>query len=221
MPCERFTCILVVGIVCAVVDCKIEGVNVGAGRAWLGMVVGVDAAFCIILAVPVVGVAGCDVIGCIVMVADGQVQSICAGTVVCVGIVVYIGACLGIGAVVPSIVFAGVLVVCIVCAVVDCKIEGVDVCAGRAWLGMVVSVDAAFQIIMAVPVVGFAGCDVVGGIFMIAYCQMHGVCAGTDVSVEVVVCVCTSLGICTVVPSIVFAGILVVCIVCAVVDCKV
>ena len=54
MPSERFTCILIVCIVCAVVDCKIEGVNVGAGRAWLGVVVSVGATFRIILAVPVV-----------------------------------------------------------------------------------------------------------------------------------------------------------------------
>ena len=86
------------------------------------MVVSVDAAICVVLIVPVVGVAGCDVIGCIVMVADGQVQSICAGTVVCVGIVVYIGACLGIGAVVPSERFTCILIVCIVCAMVDCEI---------------------------------------------------------------------------------------------------
>ena len=94
------------------------------------MVVSVYAAFCVVLVVPVVGVAGCDVIGCIVMVADGQVQSICAGTVVCVGIVVYIGACLGICTVVPCKRIAGILIVDIVCAVVDCEIKGVGVCAG-------------------------------------------------------------------------------------------
>ena len=65
------------------------------------MVVSVDAAICVVLIVPVVRIAGCDMIGCIVMVADCQVQGVCAWAVVCVGIVVYIGACLGIGAVVP------------------------------------------------------------------------------------------------------------------------
>ena len=86
------------------------------------MVVGVDAAFCVVLIVPVVGVAGCDVVGGIVLVADCQVQGVCAGTVVGVGVVVNVRACFGIGAVVPYIVFAGILVVGIVSAVVDCKV---------------------------------------------------------------------------------------------------
>ena len=68
MPSERFTCILIVGIVCAMVDCKIEGVDVCAGRAWLGMVVGIDAAFCVILSVPVVVVASGYVVRCVIVV---------------------------------------------------------------------------------------------------------------------------------------------------------
>ena len=111
MPSERFTCILIVCIVCAMVDCKIEGVDVCAGRAWLGMVVRVYAACGVILAVPIVSIAGCDMIGCIVMVADCQVQGVCAGTVVDVDVVVCVCASLGIGAIVPGIVFTGILVV--------------------------------------------------------------------------------------------------------------
>ena len=57
------------------------------------MVVGVDTTGGVILAVPIVGIAGCDVIRCIVMVADDQVQSIGAGTVVGVG--VFVGICAG------------------------------------------------------------------------------------------------------------------------------
>ena len=86
---------------------------------------------------------------------------------------------------------------------------------------MVVSVDAAFRIILAVPVVGVAGCDVVGGIVVVANCQVQGVCAGTVVGIDIVICVCACLGIGAVVPCKGFACILIVCIVCAVVDCKV
>ena len=56
------------------------------------------------------------------MVADCQVQSVVTWTVVGVDVIVNVSACLGIGVVVPCIVFAGILVVCIVCAVVDCKV---------------------------------------------------------------------------------------------------
>ena len=57
-------------------------------------------------------------------------QGVGTRAVVGVDVVVNVSTCLGIGAVVPCKVFAGVLVVCIVCAVVDCKIEGVNVGAG-------------------------------------------------------------------------------------------
>ncbi len=56
---------------------------------------------------------------------------------------------------------------------------------------------------------------------MVADCQVQSVGAGTVVGVDVVVCVCACFGICTVVPSKGFTGILVVNIVCAVIDCKV
>ena len=40
------------------------------------MVIGIDAAGGVILSVPVVGVAGCDVVSGIIVVTDCQVQSI-------------------------------------------------------------------------------------------------------------------------------------------------
>ena len=64
------------------------------------------------------------------MVADCQVQGVGTGAVVGVGAVVCVCTCLGICAVVPCEEFAGVLVVCIVCAVVDCEIKGINVGAG-------------------------------------------------------------------------------------------
>ena len=86
------------------------------------MVVGVDAAFCVVLIVPVVGVAGSDMIGCIVVVANCQMQSVCAWAVVGVDVVVCVCACLSISAVVPCKDFAGILVVRIVRAMVGCEI---------------------------------------------------------------------------------------------------
>ena len=61
-------------------------------------------------------------IGCIVMVADCQVQGVCAWAVVCIEVVVSICACLRIWSFVPSERFTGILIVCIVCADVDCKV---------------------------------------------------------------------------------------------------
>ena len=134
------------------------------------MVVSVYAAGGVILSVPVVGVAGCDVECSIFMIAYCQMQGVCAWAVVGICVVVCVCTCLGVCVVVPSKVFAGNLVVGSVCAVVDCKIEGVNVGAGRAWLGMVVGIDAAFCVVLAIPVVGVAGCDMIGSIVMVANC---------------------------------------------------
>ena len=49
-------------------------------------------------------------------------QGVCTWTVVGVDVVVKVSACFGKCAIVPSIVFTGILVVGIVCAVVDCEI---------------------------------------------------------------------------------------------------
>ncbi len=69
-------------------------------------------------------------IGSIVMVANCQVHGVCAWAVVGVDVVVNVSACLGIGAVVPSERYTCILIVCIVCAMVDCEIEGVNISAG-------------------------------------------------------------------------------------------
>ena len=86
---------------------------------------------------------------------------------------------------------------------------------------MVVGIDAAFCVVLAIPVVGVAGSDMIGSIVMVANCQVHGVCAWAVVGVDVVVNVCACLGICTVVPCKRIAGILIVGIVYAVVDCEI
>ena len=86
---------------------------------------------------------------------------------------------------------------------------------------MVVSVGATFCIILVVPVVVVASGYVVRCVIVVCYCEMQGFGAGTVVGVDVVVCVCACLEICTVVPCKGFAGILVVGIVCAVVDCEI
>ncbi len=75
------------------------------------MVISVGTTFKIFLFVPVVGVTSCDVECCVIMIEDSQVQGVGAGTVVDVDVVVCVCASLGIGAVVPGIVFTGILVV--------------------------------------------------------------------------------------------------------------
>ena len=155
------------------------------------------------------------------MVANCQVQGICAWAVVGVDVVVCVCACFGICTVVPCERFAGILVVNIVSAVVDSEVESVDVGAGGASLTVVVCVNAANGVVLSVPVVGVAACDVVGGIVMVANCQEQGVGTWTVVSIEVVVSICACLRIWSFVPSERFTGILIVCIVCADVDCKV
>ena len=92
-------------------------------------------------------------IGCIVVVADCQVQCVGAWTVVCVGVFVCICASFGICTVVPCERFAGILVVNIVSAVVDSEVEGVNVGAGGASLTVVVCVNAANGVVLSVPVV--------------------------------------------------------------------
>ena len=56
---------------------------------------------------------------------------------------------------------------------------------------------------------------------MVANCQVQGICAWAVVGVDVVVCVCACLSISAVVPCKRIAGILVVRIVRAMVDCEI
>ncbi len=94
------------------------------------MVVGIDAAFCVILVVPVVAVASGYVVRCVIVVCYCEMQGVGAGTVVGVDVVECVCTSFGIGAVVPSERITCILIVCIVCAMVDCEIEGVNISAG-------------------------------------------------------------------------------------------
>ena len=122
MPCKGFAGILVVCIVCAVVDCEVECVDVGAGRAWLRVVIGVVSACNVILSIPVVVVASGYVVRCVTVVCYCEMQGVGTWTVVGIDVVVNVSACFGIGAIVPCKGFASILIVCIVCAVIDCKV---------------------------------------------------------------------------------------------------
>ena len=70
----------------------------------------------------------------------------------------------------PSKRFTGILVICIVCAVVDCKIEGVNVCAGRSWLRVVIGVGPACRVVLSIPVVVVASGYVVRCVIVVCYC---------------------------------------------------
>ncbi len=55
-------------------------------------------------------------------VIDGKVKCISTGTVVCVSIVVQICAGFDVTLSVPSVALAGLMGICIICAVVDSKV---------------------------------------------------------------------------------------------------
>ena len=62
----------------SVVDCEVKGVNVRARRTCLCVVVDVGASFRIRVTVPGVLFTGSCLEGCIVMLGNREVQSICA-----------------------------------------------------------------------------------------------------------------------------------------------
>ena len=64
------------------------------------------------------------------MLTDVEVECVCAGAIIVVCIVVGVCATLGIDDFVPSVLLAGILVIGVVCAIIDCQVEGVDVGAG-------------------------------------------------------------------------------------------
>ena len=61
-----------------VVDCEVKGVNIGAGRTCLCVVVDVYSSFSIRVSVPSVLLTGRDFKRCIVVLGNSEVQSICA-----------------------------------------------------------------------------------------------------------------------------------------------
>ena len=103
----------------AVVDGKIKGIDIGARRPRLTVVVGVYTRRVIRHAVPSISIASGNGIGGVVVRADGKMQRVGTAAPMCICIFIGIDTARGVGDAVPGIVLAGILIEHIVSARVD------------------------------------------------------------------------------------------------------
>ena len=103
-------------------------------------------------------------------------------------------------------------------ATVDCEMKGINIGARRARLSVVESICAGGCICYVIPCILITGCYYERAVVMLGYGEMQGVRAEAIISVVIVVCVCTILGVVDFMPSVLFAGILVIGVVCTMVD---
>ena len=108
-----------IGIVCAVIDCEVKGVNVGTRCPLLRVVECVCSGSSISSVVPSEFVTGSLMVYSIVVLGDGEEQCIRARASVGVCVVVGVSTAFVVGNFMPCELFASILVVGIVCAVVD------------------------------------------------------------------------------------------------------
>ena len=101
MPRVLFASSLCFGVMGAVVDCEVKGVNIGAGRTCLCVVVDVYSSFSIRVSVPDVLLASSCLERCIVMLRDDEEYCVSAGTTVSVRVVVGISSSRGVSLFVP------------------------------------------------------------------------------------------------------------------------
>ncbi len=66
----------------------------------------------------------------VVVLTDVEVESICTGAAINVSIVVGVSSALVVISIMPSILFASILVIRVVGAVINYEVEGIDVGAG-------------------------------------------------------------------------------------------
>ena len=74
------------------------------------MVVGIRTGLGECLAVPSVQVAGGDIVGCIAVITDCKMESVCAGATLLVGVIEVVGARGSVSVVVPRVGVTGILV---------------------------------------------------------------------------------------------------------------
>ena len=74
------------------------------------------------LADPCVLVAGGDIVGCIAVITDCKMESICTGATLLIGVVEGVDAGGSVIVVVPSVGVAGILLERLMCALVDSQI---------------------------------------------------------------------------------------------------
>ena len=101
MPKVLLACTMGFCIVCSVVDCEGESVHIGAGRTCLCVVIYVCASFSVCVSVPSVLFTCGDFKRSIVVLGNGEVQSICAGASVGVNVAVGVCARTGVSLFVP------------------------------------------------------------------------------------------------------------------------
>ena len=157
----------------------------------------------------------------VVVLTDVEVESICTGAAIDVSIVVGVGAALVVVDIMPSVLLTGILVIGVVCAVIDCEVECVDICAGGALLTMVKCICSGCSIGCAVPCVLVTSCHIVSSIVMLINVEVEGVGAGASIIVCIVVGICTALSVVDIVPCILFASILMIGVVGAVINYEV
>ena len=115
-----------IAVVGSGIDGKIKRIYIGATRAWLRMVISINTRGSIFRSVPYVLVASSNMIGCIVVDADIQMQRIGTGAAVSISIVVSIDARDSVCGAIPCVAVASCSGIAIVAAVVDCQVKGDD-----------------------------------------------------------------------------------------------
>ena len=81
-------------------------------------------------AIPSILITGSHIVCGVIVLGDCEVQGVCtlASIIVCIG--VSICTALSVVDIVPCILFASILMEGVICAVIDCEVEGVNVGAG-------------------------------------------------------------------------------------------
>ena len=157
----------------------------------------------------------------VVVLTDVEVESICTGAAIDVSIVVGVGAALIVVDIMPSVLLTGILVIGVVCAVIDCEVECVDICAGGALLTMVKCICSGCSIGCAVPCVLVTSCHIVSSVVMLIDVEVESICTRAAIDVSIVVGVGADLIVDDIMPSVLLTGILVIRVVGAVIDCEV
>ena len=137
-------------------------------------------------------------------------EGVCARAIVVIAIVVGVSSTQVVVYIVPSVLLASILVIGVVCAVIDCEVECVDICAGGALLTMVKCICSGCSIGCAVPCVLVTSCHIVSSVVMLIDVEEESICTGAAIDVSIVVSVGAALIVYDIMPSVLLTGILVI-----------
>ena len=157
----------------------------------------------------------------VVVLTDVEVEGVCTLAIVVIAIVVGVSSTQVVVYIVPSVLLTGILVIGVVCAVIDCEVECVDICAGGALLTMVKCICSGCSIGCAVPCVLVTSCHIVSSVVMLIDVEEESICTGAAIDVSIVVSVGAALIVYDIMPSVLLTGILVIGVVRTVVNCQV